>query len=175
MNGHHPASDLVNAVEAILYVADEPVELPEIARALDVSVAAARGLLDRLEEQTADRGLRVQRQGTRAQLVTAPEAGQYVRRFLGARTEQRLSPAALETLAIIAYQQPITRPALEAVRGVSCDHAIATLKARGLIEEVGRAESVGRPVLFGTTISFLEHFGLNNPAELPPLPTPAET
>ncbi|MGD9895421.1 MAG: SMC-Scp complex subunit ScpB [Dehalococcoidia bacterium] len=175
MNGRQPPTELVNAVEALLYVADEPVEMAEIARALELSVAAVRGLIDRLEEQTGERGLRVQRQGTRVQLVTAPEAGIYVRRFLGARAEQRLSPAALETLAIVAYQQPITRPALEAVRGVNCDHAIATLKARGLIEEVGRAESVGRPVLFGTTMSFLEHFGLSNPAELPPLPTPAET
>ena len=175
MNGRQPPADLVNAVEALLYVADDPVEFAEIARALELSVAAVRGLLDRLEEQTAERGLRVQRQGTRVQLVTAPEAGSYVRRFLGARAEQRLSPAALETLAIVAYQQPITRPALEAIRGVNCDHAIATLRARGLIEEVGRAESVGRPMLFGTTMSFLEHFGLSNPAELPPLPKPAET
>jgi segregation and condensation protein B len=175
MNGHQPPTELVNAVEALLYVADEAVELAEISRALEVSIAAARGLLDQLEESMALRGLRVQRLGTRVQLVTAPEAGIYVRRFLGARAEQRLSPAALETLAIIAYQQPITRPALEAIRGVNCDHAIATLKARGLIEEVGRAESVGRPVLFGTTMSFLEHFGLSNPAELPPLPSPAES
>ena len=175
VNGHQPAVDLVNAVEALLYVADEPVELSEIGRALEVSVAAVRGLVDRLSERCTEGGLRVQMQGTRVQLVTAPEAGVYVRRFLGARSEQRLSPAALETLAIIAYQQPITRPALEAVRGVNCDHAIATLKARGLIEEVGRAESVGRPVLFGTTITFLEHFGLTNPADLPPLPHAAET
>lgn len=175
VNGHHPPVDLVNAVEALLYVADEPVEASEIARALEVSAAAARGLIDRLSERCAERGLRVQIQGTQVQLVTAPEVGAYVRRFLGARSEQRLSPAALETLAIIAYQQPITRPALEAVRGVNCDHAIATLRARGLIEEVGRAESVGRPVLFGTTIAFLEHFGLTNPADLPPLPVPTET
>lgn len=175
VNGHNPAVDLVSAVEALLYVADEPVETAEIARALEISAAAARGLIDRLAERRAAGGLRVQRQGTRVQLVTAPELGAYVRRFLGARTEQRLSPAALETLAIVAYQQPITRPALEAIRGVNCDHAIATLKARGLIEEVGRAEGAGRPVLFGTTIAFLEHFGLTNPADLPPLPARAET
>jgi segregation and condensation protein B len=170
VNGQHEPVDLTAALEAILFVAEEPVELAEVARTLDVSVAAARGLVDALAERSAGRGLRVQRQGTRAQLVTAPEAGGYVRRFLGARTEQRLSPTALETLAIIAYRQPITRPALEAIRGVNCDHAIATLRARGLIEEVGRAEGVGRPVLFGTTIAFLEHFGLSHPAELPPLP-----
>jgi segregation and condensation protein B len=170
VNTSHDPVDLVSALEALLFVAEEPVELSEIARALEVSVAAVRGLVDRLAERCDGRGVRVQQQGSRVQLVTAPEAGIYVRRFLGARAEQRLSPAALETLAIIAYRQPITRPALEAIRGVNCDHAIATLKARELIEEVGRAESVGRPVLFGTTIAFLEHFGLAHPADLPPLP-----
>jgi segregation and condensation protein B len=176
MNGsvNGQRADLVTALEAVLFVAEEPVELTELARALEVSVAAVRGLVDRLAEQCTARGLRVQRQGTRVQLVTAPEVGAYVSRFLGARAEQRLSPAALETLAIIAYRQPITRPALEAIRGVNCDHAIATLRARGLIDEVGRAESVGRPVLFGTTIAFLQHFGLTTPEELPPLPAVAD-
>jgi len=173
VNGHQQPPDLLAALEAVLFVAEEPVELGEVARALDVSVAAVRGLVDRLAEQYAGRGLRIQRQGGKAQIVTAPEMGGYVLRFLGARTEQRLSAAALETLAIIAYRQPITRPALEAIRGVNCDHAIATLRGRGLIEEVGRAEGVGRPVLFGTTMQFLEHFGLSDPGELPPLPAEA--
>ena len=170
MNGHTPGGELPAALEAILFVAEEPVELAELARALEVSVAAVRGLVDRLAEGYAGRGLRVQRQGTRVRLVTAPQVGTYVDRFVGARAEQRLSSAALETLAIIAYRQPVTRPAIEAIRGVNCDQAIATLRARGLIEEVGRAEGVGRPVLFGTTMRFLEHFGLSDPAELPPLP-----
>lgn len=170
MNGATPTIDLVLALEALLFVAEEPVEVAELARALEVSVAAARGLVERLAERCAERGVRVQRQGNLVQLVTAPECGAYVRRFVGARGEQRLSPSALETLAIIAYRQPITRPALEAIRGVNCDHAIVTLRARGLIEEVGRAETVGRPVLFGTTMTFLEHFGLTDPAALPALP-----
>jgi segregation and condensation protein B len=171
-NGHH-SPDLMCALEAILFVADEPVEIAELARTLAVSMSATRGLVDRLAEQCTGRGIRVQRQGTRVQLVTAPEAGTFVHRFLGARSEQRLSPAALETLAIIAYRQPVTRPALEAIRGVNCDHAIATLKARGLVEEVGRADGAGRPVLFGTTMAFLQHFGLSHPSELPPLPEQA--
>lgn len=173
MNRSSESQSLVNALEALLFVAEEPAELAELARALEVSVAAARGLVEWLAEQCLTRGVRVQQQGSRVQLVSAPESGPAVRRFLGARSEARLSPSALETLAIIAYQQPVTRPALEAIRGVSCDHAIATLRARGLIEEVGRAETVGRPVLFGTTMAFLEHFGLTNPAELPPLPEAA--
>jgi segregation and condensation protein B len=93
-----------------------------------------------------------------------------VERFLGLEGRTRLSAAGLETLAIIAYKQPVTRAAVEAVRGVNSDGAIASLIARGLVEEVGKAPGPGRPGLLGTTIRFLEHFGLNNPADLPPLP-----
>lgn len=172
---HAGSIDLVAAVEAVLFVADDAVELAELARSLEVSLAAVRGLVERLAEECGSRGLRLQRHGSRVRLVTAPEAGVYVNRFLGSRAEQRISTAALETLAIVAYRQPITRPELESVRGVNCDHAIATLRARGLIEEVGRAESVGRPTLFGTTALFLEHFGLPDADALPPLPAPAAT
>jgi segregation and condensation protein B len=170
VNGQRPAEPLVAALEAILFVAEGPVELAEAARALEVGVAAARALADLLAERCEGRGIRLQRQGTCLRLVSAPEAGPVVRRFLGNRADERLSRAALETLAIVAYRQPVTRASVEAIRGVNCDHAIATLRARGLIEEVGRAESPGRPLLFGTTLAFLEHFGLEHPADLPPLP-----
>lgn len=166
------AATPLQALEAVLFVAEEPVELAELARALEVSTAAVRGLLGRLAEALAERGMRVQVQGSRARLVSAPEAGVVVERFLGGRSEARLSRAALETLAIIAYRQPIARPAIEAIRGVNCDGAIATLRARELIEEVGRGEGIGRPVLFGTTLAFLDHFGLTDPAQLPPLGEP---
>lgn len=169
MNGTQPSISLPAALEALLFVADEPVELAELARALDVSIAATRALVDALAESLAGRGLLLQRHEGRVQLVTAPAAGPFIERFLGARTGQRLSVAALETLAIIAYKQPVSRPAIEAIRGVDSARAIATLRARELIDAVGRAESVGRPVLFGTTIHFLEHFGLEHPADLPPL------
>lgn len=158
------------ALEALLFVAGEPVELADLARALEISVAATRELLEALDEGLRSRGVRVQRQGTRVQMVTAPECGPVVERFLGQRTEQRLSPAALETLAIIAYKQPITRSQIEAIRGVDSGRAIATLRARQLVDEVGRANTLGRPVLLGTTMHFLEHFGLRHPADLPPLP-----
>jgi segregation and condensation protein B len=92
-----------------------------------------------------------------------------VERFLGVEEDHRLSRPALETLAIIAYKQPITRPAIEAIRGVNCDRALASLRARGLISEVGRADTAGRPYLFGTTFRFLEYFGLEKPDDLPPL------
>ena len=165
----HSETGLAAALEALLFVADTPVEVAELARGLDVSVAATRGLLESLAEALRSRGLRLQWHGAQVQLVTAPEAGPYIERFLGGRGEQRLSPAALETLAIIAYKQPITRPHIEAIRGVDSGRAIATLRARELVEEVGRAETAGRPALFGTTMRFLEYFGLERPSDLPPL------
>ena len=158
------------AVEALLFVAAEPVEFPELARALECSLAEVSTALDDLGEHLRGRGVRLQLAGGRAQLVSAPEAGRAIERFTGARTEQRLSAAALETLAIIAYKQPVTRPQLEAIRGVDSGRALATLRARGLIDEVGRAESVGKPLLYATTVQFLEHFGLERPEDLPPLP-----
>ena len=171
MSGARPAT-LLPALEAVLFVAEEPVALAELARTLEVSIAAVRGLVDTLAAGCDERGLHVQEQEGRVRLVTAPECSLYVERFLGSRAESRLSRAALETLAIIAYRQPVTRPAIEQIRGVNCDGALATLRARELIEEVGRAEGVGRPVLWGTTMKFLEHFGLSDPRQLPPLPEP---
>ena len=98
-----------------------------------------------------------------------PQTAAYVERFLGLEHPPLTNPS-LETLAIIAYRQPITRTGIEAVRGVDCDGPIRTLMARGLVEEVGRSPVVGRPVLFGTTVRFLEYFGLEKPDDLPPLP-----
>jgi segregation and condensation protein B len=114
--------------------------------------------------------LRLQRADSVVQLVSAPESGPYVERFLGLEAKQRLSSAALESLAIVAYKQPVTRAMVEQIRGVNSDGAIASLIARGLIEETGRAPGPGRPALFSTTMKFLEHFGLKDPAQLPPLP-----
>src|SRR6185369_4821537 len=105
---------------------------------------------------------------------TIPEAGPYIERFLGAESKQRLSTAALESLGIIAYRQPTTRSGVEAIRGVNSDGAINSLINRGLVEEVGRATTPGRPVLLGTTMKFFEHFGLKDKSELPPLPAGIE-
>lgn len=162
--------DLIAAVEALLFVAPEPVEPAALARALGVPPDEVREALAQLGRRLSATGIRVQSDGRRYQLVSAPEYGRYVERFLGAEDAGRLSTAALETLAIVAYQQPITRARIEAIRGVNSERALAVLRARGLIEEVGRAETVGRPVLFGTTMRFLEHFGLEHPRDLPPLP-----
>jgi len=156
-------------VESVLFVADEPVDAGALARIADASLEDVQTAIDALAADCRLRGVRLQRTESAAQMVSAPEAAQYVERYLGVEEDHRLSHASLETLAIIAYKQPITRQAIEAIRGVNCDRALASLRARGLITEVGRAGSAGRPYLFGTTFRFLEYFGLEKPEDLPPL------
>jgi len=164
-----PPEQLPLVLEALLFVADEPVEIGALARSLNLPRQTITEALEALAGAARERGVRVQRNGNRVQLVSAPEAGSYVEQFLGME-QARLSDAALETLAIIAYRQPVTRAAVDAIRGVNSERSVATLLARGLIEEVGRAETVGRPALLGTTQRFLEYFGLERPDDLPPLP-----
>lgn len=163
---------LTASVEGLLFVADAPVSVGRLAEALQVTPSQVERALAELETGYPVRGLRLQRAGTRVQLVTAPEAAPCVERFLGLEARRALSRAALETLAIIAYRQPITRPEIEVIRGVGSDSVIRTLLSAGLIEEVGRAPSVGRPILYGTTFEFLQHFGLRSLDELPPLDAP---
>jgi segregation and condensation protein B len=156
-------------VESLLFVADEPVSVSRLAEALEVTPGQVENALGELGASYAGRGLRLQRAGSRVQLITAPEAASCVENFLGLEARTCLSRAALEALAIIVYRQPITRPELEAIRGVSSDSVLRTLLSVGLIEEVGRAPTVGRPILYGTTFDFLQHFGLRGLEELPPL------
>ncbi|MEX0751293.1 MAG: SMC-Scp complex subunit ScpB, partial [Dehalococcoidia bacterium] len=161
--------ELLPILEAVLFVADAPIDIAALARTVN---APRQEVLDRLEELTEacrDRGVRLQQTGDLVQLVSAPQTAAYVERFLGLE-HPPLTNASLETLAIIAYRQPVTRAGIESVRGVDCDGPIRTLIARGLIEEVGRAPVIGRPTLFGTTVRFLEYFGLEKPDDLPPLP-----
>ena len=120
-------------------------------------------------------GLALQRQGDKVQMVTAPEIAPYVERLLGLDLSSRLSPAALEVLAIIAYRQPITRAEIEAIRGVNCDGVLRTLSSKGLVGEIGRLEQAGRPILYGTTFEFLQYFGLHGVQDLPPLPKPEDS
>jgi segregation and condensation protein B len=161
--------DLPSALEALLFVSAEPVQPGQLAVALEISMAAVEEGLKALESELASRGLRLQRHAGRVQLTTAPETAVLVERFLGLEATSRLSRAALETLAIIAYQQPITRPYIDGVRGVNSDGVMKSLLGKGLIQEVGRAEGPGRPILYGTTPDFLQHFGLNTLSELPTL------
>src|SRR5438552_16594701 len=161
-------------VESILFVADEPVEVAALARISGQSEASVLDIVDAIAAEFQGRGLRIQRSAGAIQMVTAPEAAAYVEQFLGVDEDHRISHAALETLAIIAYKQPASRTTIEAIRGVNCDRALATLRARGLVTEVGRASAAGRPYLYGTTFRFLAHFGLEKPEDLPPLPTVIE-
>jgi segregation and condensation protein B len=155
-------------VESLLFVAAEPVAVRDLARVLMLSLDAVESALEQLMTDYRTRGIRLLRHQEQVQLVSAPEAASVVQRFLGLQNAApRLSNAALETLAIIAYKQPITRAGIEAVRGVDCSGSVRTLLQRGLIAEVGRLQAVGRPVLYGTTEDFLKHFGLASIEQLP--------
>lgn len=156
-------------LESLLFVASGPVSLYRLARALDMTEATVRSLLLSMEEEYARRGLRLQWSGNDVQLTTAPEASGAVEHFLGLEASSRLSQAALEVLAIIAYMQPTTRPEVDDIRGVNSDAALRTLLSKGLIEEVGRMDTPGRPILYGTTPDFLQHFGLASLEQLPAL------
>ena len=177
-NGHTPAdaasiappADLPLVLESLLLVAENPPTISQLAQVTHLPADTIEQTLAAMERANATRGIRVQRHGSTVRLVSAPEAAPYVERFLGLERPNRLSKAALETLAIIAYRQPITRPGLEAVRGVSCDGPLGTLRARELIEPAGQLDTPGRPNLWVTTPRFLEHFGLHGINDLPPLP-----
>ena len=157
-------------LESLLFVADGPVAASRLAEVLEITSEAVMVLLAELDESYQSRGLRLQWPGaTTVQLTTAPAAASAIELFLGLEFTSRLSPAAMEALAIIAYRQPVTRPMVDAIRGVNSDGVIRTLLSKGLIEEVGRAQTPGRPILYGTTPAFLQHFGLVSLEELPEL------
>jgi segregation and condensation protein B len=159
-------------IEGLLFVADGPVSVARLAEALEVSARDVEASLAVLSGAYHRRGLSLQRFRDKVQLTTAPGAAGRVERFLGLAAATPLSRAALEALAIIAYQQPVTRPQIEAVRGVNSDSVIKNLLVKGLVEETGRAEGPGRPVLYITTTEFMQHFGLSSLADLPPLTPP---
>lgn len=155
-------------VEALLLVAPEPPTVEAIAEAAGVEAARVESCLDKLATK-ADRGWIVQRHGDHLHLATAPRFAREISQFLGLEREGKLSSAALETLAVIAYQQPVTRSEIEAVRGVDCSGVLATLHARELVDPVSRLAAIGNPFQYGTTASFLKLFGLTSLADLPPL------
>ena len=164
-----PTLSIEALVESLLFVADGPVTVARLAEALEISPRMVEAALTTLTDHYATRGLSLQHTRDKVQLTTAPAAASHVERFLGLAAATALSKAALETLAIIAYQQPVTRPQVEAVRGVNSDSVIKNLLSKGLIEEAGRTDGPGRPTLYATTSEFLQHFGLVALTELPPL------
>jgi len=159
----------------MLFVADGPADMNSMARSLGVETTLVEQAVQALSEETSDRGLTVVRSGQRVQLATAPDAVDVIERFLGVSGSSKLSGAAMEALAIIAYRQPITRAQVDAVRGVNSDGVMRTLQARQLIQPMGRLEQAGRPVIYGTTFEFLEYFGISSLDALPPLPSPADS
>jgi segregation and condensation protein B len=157
-------------IESVLFVADGPVELRTLARLTEQTPEAINQAIEELSATSHERGVRIQRTGQSAQMVSAPETASYVQRYLGIDENQRLSPVVLVTLTVIAYKQPVTKGEVERILRKNCEYSVMVLKARDLINEVGRAEGPGRPYLYGTTFKFLEHFGLEKPEDLPPLP-----
>jgi segregation and condensation protein B len=153
-------------LEALLFVAERPLSRREIATLAGVDRATVDARLGDLEVSLAGRGIRLVLSGDRVELVTAPEAGALIARYVGADAV-RLSPASLETLAIVAYRQPVTKGAIERIRGVDSDYTIRTLLHRRLVVELGRSDAPGRPYLYGTGFEFLERFGLTSLEELP--------
>jgi segregation and condensation protein B len=156
-------------IEALIFSSPQPVSVEDLASAIGLATEEVETSIAELQEQLTERGLRLQRNRSRLQLVSAPEAAPYVEELLGLDVTLRLTQASMETLAIVAYAQPVTRPQIESIRGVNSDSTIRTLLSAGLIEEKGRADTLGRPILYGTTFEFLQQFGLERPTDLPPL------
>jgi segregation and condensation protein B len=156
------------ALEALLFVAERPLSRREIAQLAGTDRAAVDARLGDLEVSLRERGIRLLTDDDRVELATAPEGGALVARYVGADAV-RLSAASLETLAIVAYRQPVTKGAVERIRGVDSDYTMRTLLHRRLIVELGRSDAPGRPFLYGTGFEFLERFGLTTLEELPPL------
>jgi segregation and condensation protein B len=162
-----PGDDLTEAqLEALLFVAERPLARRELGAITGASAGTIDARLGDLQVALASRGLRLIVDGERVALATAPEAGRLVGRYVG-REPARLSPATLETLAIVAYRQPATKSAIERIRGVDADYAIRSLVHRRLVVELGRTDAPGRPILYGTGMEFLERFGLTSLDDLP--------
>jgi len=165
-------NELKAVVEGILFASgDGGVTKKQLAFVLDVSDITITHLLDELmyDYENTNRGFIMMESHDYYYLTTKPEHNHYFKKLLETPHSNKLTQAALETLAIIAYKQPITRTEIEEIRGVKSDHSVQTLLARSLIEEMGRRDSIGRPVLFGTSKEFLTYFGLTSLEELPPL------
>jgi segregation and condensation protein B len=164
-------------LEALLFASDTPLPIERIAEVLEVPEADARAVVEALRaaHEAPDRGLMVAEIGGGVRLVTRSEHAPLLLRLQRLRLKTRLSRAAVETLAIVAYRQPISRPEIEQLRGVGTESVLTHLLERRLIRVVGRKETPGRPVLYGTTREFLERFGLNDVTDLPPFEPPASS
>lgn len=157
-----------NIIEAILFVSSGSIPLDQLSKFLELSTADILSVIAEMnEEYSKSHGLRIMLHNQRVQLTTDPELAPELEEFLGLEITTTLSRAALEAISIIAYKQPITRPQIDEIRGVNSDGVVRTLLSKGLIQEEGRAESVGKPILYGTTEDFLHYFGLQSIEQMP--------
>ena len=169
MTNETKTMSIAGKIEALLFVSSGPVSTYQLAKALELTEADVESALIDLDNcyKSNCHGIRLMRIKTRVQLTTAPELSSTVEHFLGLEATSSLSQAALEALAIIAYKQPVTRPEVDVIRGVNSDGVMRTLLSKGLIEELGRADSPGRPIYYGTSPEFLQYFGLESIDHLP--------
>lgn len=158
-------------IESLLFVSGEPLKLKEISAIIECDIDITKEIIQELGQKydSEERGIKIININDEYQLVTKPENSSYVQKLLKTNTRQSLSQASLETLAIIAYKQPITRVSIDEIRGVKSDRAVLTLLEKGLIKETGRLEVAGRPILYTTTDKFLVSFGLENLKQMPSL------
>ncbi len=165
-------SSLKGRIEAILFVAGEAVSIRDLAKALQVDEKGLKAVLNEIgsEYDYEQRGFMLKRFGDKVQLATRPMYSEDVLRLLQPVQQQSLSQAAMETLAVVAYKQPVTRAEVEQIRGVKCDYSLQSLMMKDLIQEAGRKDTIGRPILYATTDKFLSHFGIQGLEDLPPLP-----
>lgn len=165
--------NLKSQIESLLLVAGKPISLKEIANSIGKNVGEIQNEINTLTAEYKDRGFRIIKKGEKYLLASAQENAELVAKFLNEELRYDLSPAALETLAIIVYKQPITRAEIESIRGTDCSRILRVLMIRGLIEEVGRKESPGRPILYGTTVKMLTYLGVESEEQLPKMEEPA--
>ena len=167
-----PEGSLAGRIEAILFVSGEAVSIPDLAKALQTDEEKLKKCLDQISDEYnyRQRGFLLKRFGNKVQLATRPLYAEDVVRLLQPVQQQNLGQAAMETLAVVAYKQPVTRAEVEQIRGVKCDYSLQSLINKGLIQENGRKDTIGRPILYGTTDAFLSHFGIRGLEDLPPLP-----
>lgn len=164
-------SELEAVVESLLFISGEAVSLTSIAQTIEMDKATARAiihtLMDKYEEEK--RGIRIIELENSYQMCTASECFEYIRNMYKSPNRQGLTQSLLETLAIIAYKQPITKGQIEEIRGVNAEHAVSKLVEKKLVCEVGRMDSPGKPIMFGTTNEFLRYFGFKSVSDLPEL------
>ncbi len=163
-------TDLCSAVQAVLFASGEPVSIDRISEVFEISFDEVADIMNVLENRLKNSGIELVRLENTYQLSSRSEYGEYIRKAADMRRKTPLSNAGMEVLAVVAYNQPVTKAFVEQVRGVDCSSTVTTLVEKGLLEEKGRLELPGRPLLYGTTKNFLRCFGISDISELPPLP-----